>query len=437
LSIISANLSLSGEETGYGQPINKVKREAIMDMDIEAGVSINPNIPIAHQADNVFADTYQPLQPQELYQHDPLLLLQRDLLPANQAANMTLVVLGVLILTTGVIFGVEALNGTSFDLGPHLSYTIRALLQTLCFPAFAALYLLLPNGIVNLFNTLKKNGVIGACKQSNAQHDDYEMIFIPDFLYWIDNFWWPIAGVVILFWLYRLLLVQPQIALLKQSQTPLWAHITILLLYSPMLYCVFLCVVRLLVTLVFTNVLFHEYQIKVNPLSPDGYAGLGVLDNMLAISTGLLITIGIAALVMNSSFLLGNENPITRTEAVCLAIGYLALVPTLIFGWIILPHQVMLEARDEALQPLANEYEALLLKTRPRPDDDTNTITAGTDRLNALKARYDLVQSVYPIWPTTIQNVRNYTATLSLPVLIPIVLPLLGGLFAYFAHLFG
>jgi hypothetical protein len=410
-----------------------------MNMDIEADIPLISTIPPSHQADNVVADSYQPLQPGELYRHDPLLLLQRDLLPANQAANMTLVVVGVLILTAGVIFGVEAINGTPFDLGAHLSDTIRALLQTLCFPAFAAIYLLLPNGIVNLFNTLKKNGVIGDCKLANAQPDDYETIFIPDFLFWIDNVWWPIAGVgvVILFWLYRLLLVQPQIALLKQAQTPLWAHITILLLYSPMLYCVFLCVVRLLVTLVFTNILFHEYQINVNPLSPDGYAGLGLLDTMLAISTGLLVTLGIAALVMNSSFLLGNDNIISRTEAVCLAIGYLALVPTLVFGWIILPHETMLDARNKALQPLADEFEALLNQTTPKPTDDTNAITAGTDRLNALKARYDLVQSVYPIWPTTLQKVRNYLATLILPVVIPIVIPLLSGVFTYFAHLFG
>jgi hypothetical protein len=422
-----------------------------MEIDLEEDASVGSQMPGAKQTSNGVSErqasyqavyTYRPLEPWEIYQHDFLLRIQRDLLSGNSIANITTVVIGVFVLTAIVIFGVEALNGTPFDLGAHLTYTIRALLQTLCFPAFAAIYLLLPNWIANLFNTLKENGVIGACKVSNTRPDDFEDFFIPDFLSWIDNKWWSIAGlgIVLLFWLYRLLLVQPQIALLKQAQTPLWAHITILLLYSPMIYCVFLCIVRLIVTLVFTNMLFHQYQIDVNPLSPDGYGGLGKLDRMLAISTCLMVTLGIAALVMNSSFLLGNENPISRAEAICLALGYFALAPTLIVGWILLPHQVMLDARYQALKPLANEYEELLTrltKAAPAPGDTADTITSGTNLLTALQNRYNLVQSVYPVWPTTIQNLRSYVATLTLPILIPIVLPLLGGIVAYLTHLFG
>ncbi|MFL5691429.1 MAG: hypothetical protein ACJ795_06455 [Ktedonobacteraceae bacterium] len=374
----------------------------------------------------------------DLYHYDPLLVLFRDALHLNTVAGTIVVVTGVLVTTAGVLFGLATFAGTTFDLGPSFGNTIRALLQTLIFPAFAGIYLLLPDAIATLFNTLENNGVIGAYRRGSTPMTYAS--FVQKLVTWLNSSWWSVLALVIiaLLWLYRLLVIEPQIIdTSSHAHLQYWLRITILILYSPMLYCLFLSIIRIIIALVFSNWLFHAFTMKINPLHPDGYAGLGALGTLLIISSVMMAAMAIAAMVMNSSFLLSNDNIYSRAEAISLALLYLMLAPSLLLGWILLPHHVMQEARDAVLQPLANEFQAALVDTLPKGKEDAAALKAETDRLEELKRRYELIQQTYPTWPLAIENVRRLAATITLPALIPILLPLFASLFGNLGHLFN
>jgi hypothetical protein len=388
------------------------------------------------------------LEEHDLYMHDPLFLLLaffREKIHLNIVTWTAIIVTVVLVSTAIVLFGFTALAvpGTSFDLGPHFGMTVRALMQIFIFSILAAIYLLLPYTIAHLFQSFKDNGVIGPARQDIAGPITYEG-FLRRMVSWLDNPRWSTAaiGIVVLFWLYWLLIIVPQSEqLLKDHSLASWRFslqvVNLLLIYSPLIYCSFLCVVRLLITLSFTSLLFHRFTIKINPLHPDGYAGLGALQSMLSISTVLMVVLGVAALVMNSSFLLGNDNVYSRAEAIGMGIGYIALAPTLLIGWLIVPHRVMREVHDDALCDLTVEYQSALKEVNATIGGDASTLKQGTDRLVELKRRYDLIDHTYPTWPVEIESVRRMAATISIPAIIPFLIPLFTTLFVYLSHLFG
>jgi len=109
-----------------------------------------------------------PLKAQDLYQHDPLLVLFRDRLRLNTVASTIILIAVVLVFSVGVLFGLATLSGSHFDLEADFGNTLRTSLQTLLPPTFAAIYLLLPNPIAKLFNALNAHGVIGPYRQSDS-----------------------------------------------------------------------------------------------------------------------------------------------------------------------------------------------------------------------------------------------------------------------------
>ena len=141
---------------------------------------------------------------------------------------------------------------------------------------------------------------------------------------------------------------------------------------------------------------------------------------MLSISMLLMGTMGVTVLVViHPEFLSGNL-PASyglqlRVQAVLFGIMYFVLTAGLVIGWLSLPHQVMQEARDETLKPLADEFEYAIADIMPSSKQDANAIKAGTDRLAELKRRYELLQDTYPTWPLAIEQVRRLVATVSLP----------------------
>jgi hypothetical protein len=88
----------------------------------------------------------------------------------------------------------------------------------------------------------------------------------------------------------------------------------------------------------------------------------------------------------------------------------------------------MVQARNQQLQPLTEEYERVLVETRPVVDEQTAQIVAGTERLVALKQRYELVQETFPTWPIQVVEMRRLAVAWLLPALIAL-LPALFGVF--------
>lgn len=355
----------------------------------------------------------------QFYQNDLLLVVFKDKLHLNNLV----IVGGIAGLAVIVLFVLFALAGIKVD---PTGYYVRAVIQAfIVMPALGWIYVTLPGNIANLFNTLETNKVIGDLHPNSSGITSYGD-FLKKLIAATDNFWW-VAGAMtfaVLYWLYRLLLLDP----LTRSAYPFWLQLADMVIYAPMLYSVLLTIIRLLVALLYTNRLFNLFDIQVNPLHPDGSAGLGFLENMLKISVYLTVFTGVGALVLNPAFLYFNTNIFSLVEAVVLAIVYAAMSLTFFIGWLLVPHQAMVNARDEVLKSLANEFQAAIVQTTPAANADANAIKAGTDRLSELNRRYQLLQNTYPTWPLEIVQMRRLIGTVSLPALIALLWPFISKL---------
>lgn len=367
------------------------------------------------------------LSAQQLYQHDPLLVLLKDRLRLNDRW----IIVGVIVLPAAFSLS------WWFGLAQKLSFwnpgnTLSALLLTVViFPFLFMVYLLVPTSIANLFNTLRANGVIGEHRKHQPGSQTYEN-FIQQLVFWLDARWWTIATLVILvlYVFYRLLLIEPRIS----SPVPYWFRVSALIMYLPLMYGACMSVIRLLLTLIFTNWLFTLFTIEIQPLHTDGSGGLGALGSILWVSVMIMVW---DALLFGAAVLSNNVHWFSPLEMVLLAAIYVALTPSLLLGWLVLPHRVMVSARDEALQPLSNAFQQALAESMPSAEHDTRAVVAGTRRLTALKERYDLVRDTFPTWPLEVSGLSRLVVTVILPALLPLILPLIASLISLVSHVIG
>ena len=106
----------------------------------------------------------------------------------------------------------------------------------------------------------------------------------------------------------------------------------------------------------------------------------------------------------------------------------LILFPAILTVWLALPHREMKRARDVQLQPIVDEYSKTLQETGSSITEPTVAIAEGTERLVALRKRYDQVHGSFPIWPVEISFASKLGLTLLLPLLtslVPAVIDLL------------
>jgi hypothetical protein len=305
------------------------------------------------------------------------------------------------------------------------------LLTFAIFPLLFMIYLLVPTSIASLFNTLRANGVIGEHRQQQPGSQTYEN-FTQQLVLWLDASRWTIATLVILvlYVFYRLLLIEPRIS----SPVPYWFRVSVLVMYLPLMYAACMSVIRLLLTLVFANRLFSLFTIQIQPLHPDGSGGLGALGSILWVSVVIMLW---DALLLGTALLSNNVHWFSPLEMFLLAAIYVALTPSLLVGWLVLPHRVMVKARDKALQPLADAFQQTLIQSMPSAEHDTRSVVATTRQLTALKQRYDLVRDTFPTWPLEVNGLSRLAVTAILPALLPLILPLIASLISLLSHAIG
>ena len=111
-----------------------------------------------------------------------------------------------------------------------------------------------------------------------------------------------------------------------------------------------------------------------------------------------------------------------------LLFGYLILFPAILMVWLALPHRIMLQARDEHLQMMVNEYNKTLQEREDALREPTSAIAEGTERLVTLQKRYNQVKESFPTWPVEISLTSKLGVTLFLPLLtsfIPAIINLI------------
>jgi hypothetical protein len=95
----------------------------------------------------------------------------------------------------------------------------------------------------------------------------------------------------------------------------------------------------------------------------------------------------------------------------------------------------MVKAREEALGPLAEAFQQALLQSLSSSEPDMQTLVVQTRRLTALKQRYDVVRETFPTWPIEIRAFLRVIVTVTVPALLPLVLPPLAALLWRLAHM--
>jgi hypothetical protein len=362
-------------------------------------------------------DTINEKLSRQFYQHDPLLVLLLDKLRLGVGWG----VVGVALLAGAVLVGGFELAGVSVG---QQAVVVAVLQPLLVLPIGMAIYLSLPNALAGLLNTLRKNGVVGNSRQSG--YESYAT-FEQELAARADSRWWVVAAAigVTIYWSYRLLGDVPDdMTKLVKPDAQLWFRLVILIIYTPVLYGAIVSLGRFLAVLLYTRRLFRCFEIRVNPLHPDGSAGMAGIGRMLTISVLLATAVGAIAV----ADLLTGSHPFSRLETWVLGAVYLVSLPLLFLGWLWLPHRALLAARDEALSPLAAEFLRSIPKATSCVHEDADAIKANTDRMVEIKRQYELLAETFPVWPIPTAVLNRLAVTSLLPFfssLLAIFVPLI------------
>jgi len=354
------------------------------------------------------------IEPLHLY--DPLLVLLKVKLRLNDwwvITGWSILVLGLLLLVAAIV-PTERWNGRSF-FSPLQLFDFSATYLIL-----VGTYLSLPSAMADLFNRLWENVIIGDGHADPPGSRSY-LAFVEKHVRWIHSRWWGALALLAatlnpLF----LLFVHPEIA----RGIPLWVDFIGLFIVCIGNYGIVLVLAWLVMLAMITHRLFRTFTIRVKPLHPDGSGGLGLFNRLLWISTPLVVIAGcsIPAFWGSTSsffdriFLLGD------------ILLYLLAASLLLRAWLVLPHQAMVQARNKLLHPLTNEYERALGETMSGAMSHVTAMNEGTERLVAVRKRYEEVHSGFPTWPIEILQLRGLVMLLILPILLTL-LPLLLALF--------
>ncbi len=332
--------------------------------------------------------------------HDPLLALFKRL-----GLNYWWIVAGMGVLSATGLYS-WLLLGTLTPL--------QVLFGSIVVPLWMGIYLFLPHTMADLYNRLGRNGVIGEYCGEGPRPMTYKQ-FVAKQVRWIHSRWW--VGVALfllaLYWFYRFLPGDP----LKYG--PLWLQGIVIFVFSLVGYIGFLSIVWLLSTVLSTNRLCRVFKIQVKPLHPDGSGGLGVFNHFLWISIALAM---IGACSAISVGLHNFDVPYMLAAIVC----YVITLPILLAAWLLMPHYAMVQARDEVLQPITDEYDQAINETMPSAKGNTAAIIDGTKRLAALQKRYKQIRDSFPTWPIEVVQLHRLAIVLILPLLFSLLPSLLG-----------
>jgi hypothetical protein len=380
----------------------------------ESGVAL-------HQQHTRREDASRELAPEQLYRRDPLLVLLKD----KWHVNTLWFLIGSFLLSVGCFFGLYVLSG--FPITPKTSLVRGLAVLTLLL--FYGVYFYLPNSIANLFNALVDERVIDIDKPLKQQaHSGSYKALLHEFITWINSSLWPLLALlgVLPYLLYRFQLSAVPLPFTAITP-PLWFRIEALIIDFSIAYTAILSIVRVSVSLFFLYRLFQAFPVRINPLHSDGTGGLGVLRQILWSSAGIMLGVALAFY----------EDSIHSSRAVDIALlcaAYAVLIPSLLIGWLILPHLVMLQARKAVLQPLTDEYEKLIGEVEALASHDTAKIKEGTERLSALTERYKLYHDTFPVWPLEVVQMRQLLIAFIFPLLVAFisVIPSIPSMIDYF-----
>lgn len=283
------------------------------------------------------------------------------------------------------------------------------------FPLAIILYFAVPVFLARPFSGLEKNNSIS--DPFDAEGDAYEP-FRRQMVKSMNHVAWRILALLVIayYWYYRLFLNVPSDpSRLLPDEFRVWMRIVLLVLYSPLIYMGMVTIARLVLGLHRIGVFFNSFKIKINPMDPDGSGGLGFVGAMLITSALIATALGAGAAGLVYVNIAAGNHPLGRIEIIILGLLYLILTPLLFYSLMWSPHRAMLRAREDALKPLANEYERAFSQERQHRKIKADALKSKTDHLVEIKRQYELIHDSFPLWPLRVGSLRSLLATSVLP----------------------
>ena len=287
-------------------------------------------------------------------------------------------------------------------------------------PVGLYLYLWVPIAVSTLIRELAVNGVLVDPKGGEKAVADSATAI--DGL--MDSLLWPAAGVLAVVGCFALELVkfaQPE-SLIDQVVTVLAIAGTAVAIYTGTVM-----LLRLIVGTVATSRAIGMAESRVIPLHGDEAGGWGGFGRRFFVLARAGIAYGAVAVLINLASIDANVDPTGSATAMITLSFFVLLPPLLVWAWFFAPHRAMLEARARVLAPLSPAAaDAASAGLVPGEVGDAEAIRSGSERLEGLIHRRDLIVSTHPAWPLRLVEIRAVWATAFAPVIAALVATVAG-----------
>lgn len=366
---------------------------------------------------------------QEFCQKDPVFILLNERLRLGRAA----VALAVAVLSFIVLWLELALAGMPF---PQIAFVV-GFQALVIFPLAVILYYAVPDFMAKPFTVLEESDSIGDSVESGGE--SYKA-FRAKMVASMGSFIWIGLAVlmIVYYWYYRLFTVVPgDPSRLLPDGIRTYIRIALLVIYTPLFYMGVVTTGRILVGLFFIGRFFHGFRLKANPMNPDGAGGIGLIGQMLTTTVLMATALGAGTTGLVYATLAAGNNPLGRVEIIILTAIYVVATPILFYSLMWSPHRALVRAREDALRPLAEEFQRVSTGQIPTGRGNVEAIKARTDHLVEIQRQYDLIKDTFPVWPLHIGALRGLVATAVLPGVSTLLSGLISQLWSTIAQALG
>jgi hypothetical protein len=287
-------------------------------------------------------------------------------------------------------------------------------------PVGLYLYLWVPIAVSTLIRDLVANGALvdpegeeGTVAASVAAIDRR-----------MDSMFWPAAGSLAVAgcFAFELVKLAPAVSANDRIITTLAVAGTAVAIYAGTVL-----VLRLIVGMIDTSRAISQAESRVIPLHGDEAGGWGGFGRAFFVLARGGIAYGAVAILINAAAIAANLDPTRSATSMVTLASFAALPPLVVWGWFFAPHRAMLDARARALAPLSDAAgRASLAGLGAGDGDDPTTLPAGSERLDELIRRRDLIVATHPTWPLRLVEIRAVWATAFAPVIAAVVATVAG-----------
>jgi hypothetical protein len=202
-------------------------------------------------------------------------------------------------------------------------------------------------------------------------------------------------------------------------------------------YMLFYLLTTLILNVKFLHKFFAQKSLKVKLLHPDKCGGLrplsrytlysayavAVIGGMIGLSEYMLTSGSVQAASSSTNLLLIEAVFPSQFSIIwivhLLVIVYIFLSLVIFFGPLLVAHRGMMEAKENLLKDISNQFQADYSNLKMLLNEDSSTLREQVEKFNQLDAIYSRTNS-FPVWPFDVKTLRKYLLSVAAP-LIPSV----------------